>query len=309
VIFAAVTSAVLLYLSLRGIDWHAVSDTIGRSDYRLLAICAAIATGTLMLRAWRWCVLLRAAGPVSLGDAFWATAAGVFGNTFLPARAGEVVRAYMISGRGLPMPFVLATALAERVVDAVILAVIASCVLFLLPDPPGWLRATAKPFAILGLVGAITIVIVPFLGPRARWLIELLPFPPALKPRLSDGLEQGLRGMRVFHDPGRITGFIALALAIWGADAAGTVIGGAALGISISPAAALLLIAGLSLGSALPATPGYVGVYQFVAVTVLSPFGLRREEAIAYILVAQALMLLVVGMWGGLALMRRGAVR
>jgi len=52
---------------------------------------------------------------------------------------------------------------------------------------------------------------------------------------------------------------------------------------------AFLLIAALGLGSALPSTPGYIGIYQFVAVTVLVPFGFSRSDAIAYILVAQAL--------------------
>ena len=64
---------------------------------------------------------------------------------------------------------------------------------------------------------------------------------------------------------------------------------GAALGFQIPLPVAFLLIAGLGLGSALPSTPGYVGIYQFVAVTVLTPFGFSRTDAIAYILVAQAL--------------------
>jgi uncharacterized membrane protein YbhN (UPF0104 family) len=116
--------------------------------------------------------------------------------------------------------------------------------------------------------------------------------------------------MRTFHDPGRLAAFVALALVIWCIDALGTVIGCAALGLVISPSAALLLIAGLSMGSALPATPGYVGIYQFVAVTVLTPFGISREDAIAYILVTQALMYLVVGVWGtaGFIRYRRAAV-
>jgi hypothetical protein len=41
------------------------------------------------------------------------------------------------------------------------------------------------------------------------------------------------------------------------------------------------------LGSALPSTPGYVGIYQFAAVSALTPFGFSRADAIAYVLVAQ----------------------
>jgi uncharacterized membrane protein YbhN (UPF0104 family) len=96
----------------------------------------------------------------------------------------------------------------------------------------------------------------------------------------------------------------ALTALIWCLDSAATVIAGFALGLPISFPEAFLLISGLSLGSALPSTPGYVGIYQFVAVTVLTPFGLSRTDAIAFILVAQVLMYLVIGFWGSLGLAR-----
>ena len=57
-----------------------------------------------------------------VADAFWATAAGYFGNNFLPARAGELVRMHMIARQGaLQHAFVLATAVLERVADAIVL--------------------------------------------------------------------------------------------------------------------------------------------------------------------------------------------
>jgi uncharacterized membrane protein YbhN (UPF0104 family) len=57
---------------------------------------------------------------------------------------------------------------------------------------------------------------------------------------------------------------------------------------------ALLLLAGLGLGSALPSTPGYVGIYQFVTVSILTPFGVRHDDALAYSFVSQAMSYVVV---------------
>jgi uncharacterized membrane protein YbhN (UPF0104 family) len=68
--------------------------------------------------------------------------------------------------------------------------------------------------------------------------------------------------------------------------------------VNISFPVAVLLLTGLGLGSALPSTPGYVGIYQFVAVTVLPLFGISRDAALAYILVAQALGYLAVVAFG-----------
>ena len=79
-----------------------------------------------------------------------------------------------------------------------------------------------------------------------------------------------------------------------------TGLGAHALGLTIPMPVAFLLIAGLGLGSALPSTPGYVGIYQFVAVSVLTPFGFSRTNAIAYILLAQALSYTLVAFWGSL---------
>jgi uncharacterized protein (TIRG00374 family) len=302
---AALLAAVLLYYSLRGIEWRQVARIAAGATPGRLTLVAAIGTATLFLRACRWRILLNAEGAVSASTAFWATAAGYFGNNFLPARAGELVRTFMISSRSaLDSTYVLATALSERVADAIALVVISAVMLLILPAQSGWLAGAARPFAILGLLGALAIAVLPLLGSVGRTTIERLPLPPSMRPRLIAAMEHGLRGMRAFHDARRLSGFLGLTVLIWSLDALGTVITGSALGFRIPISVAFLLIAGLGLGSALPSTPGYVGIYQFVAVTVLTPFGFSRTDAIAYILVAQALMYVVIGFWGSLGLWR-----
>ena len=96
---------------------------------------------------------------------------------------------------------------------------------------------------------------------------------------------------------------------IWLIDGIGTGVGAWVIGFSIPLPLAFLLIAGLGLGSALPSTPGYVGIYQFVAVSVLTPFGISKADAIAYILLAQGLQYVSVMIWGPLALWKLGGWR
>ena len=211
----------------------------------------------------------------------------------------------MISSHSaLENTYVLATALSERVADAIALVVISAAVLLILPAQPGWLGGAARPFAILGLFGALAIAILPLLGSVARTAITRAPLPHALRPRLITAVDNGLRGMRAFHNVRRLSGFLGLTVLIWSLDAVGTVVVGAALGLLIPIPVGFLLIAGLGLSSALPSTPGYVGIYQFVAVAVLTPFGFSRSAAIAFILVAQALGYVVIGVWGSIGLWR-----
>jgi uncharacterized membrane protein YbhN (UPF0104 family) len=67
-----------------------------------------------------------------------------------------------------------------------------------------------------------------------------------------------------------------------------------ALGIDLPFQVALLLLAGIGLGSALPSTPGYVGIYQFVTVSILTPFGVPHDDALAFSFVSQVLGYVVV---------------
>jgi uncharacterized protein (TIRG00374 family) len=305
---AAVLAAVLLYYSLRGIEWRQVGRiAMGASPWRL-ALAAAIATVTLFLRAVRWRVLLNAEGAIGVSAAFWATAAGYFGNNFLPVRGGELVRTFMISSRStLDTTYVLTTALSERMADAIALLAIVGLVLPRLPAEPRWLATAVTPLAIAALLGALVIALLPTLETLGGGVIRYVP--RSLRPTLGTLLSQSLRGLRAFHDARRLSAFVALTALIWSLDAVATVIGAAALGFVMPFAAAFLLLASLGLGSALPSTPGYIGIYQFVAVSVLTPFGFSRTDAIAYILVAQALTYVVIGLWGALGLLRYRRVR
>ncbi len=303
---AIALAAVLLYFSLRGIDWHRVGLILRSARPSYIILCCLLSSLTLFLRAYRWRILLRAEGDVSIPTAFWATAAGYFGNNFLPARAGEVVRTFMISARSnLSKTFVLTTALSERVADAIALVTISALVLLTIPFRPGWLAAAAKPFAIAGAAAVVALAVLPYLENLSSSLLKAVPLPSALHVRLTHLLMHIMRGIRSFHDPRRLGGFLGLTAVIWCLDAVNAVMCARAVGVSLSLPTAFLLIAGLGLGSALPSTPGYVGIYQFVAVNVLAPFGISRTDAIAYILLLQALGYIIVGFWGALAFLQR----
>ncbi len=307
---ALLFAAVLLYFSLRGIQWHGVWKILAHANIGLLALSLATSSFSLFLRGLRWRVLLRAAAPVSVATAFWATCAGYFGNNFLPARAGEVIRSLMVSSAsGLSKTFVLTTALSERMCDAISLVLISSVVLLSLPVKPGWFAHAATPFAVLGLCGAAGIAVLPRMENVWQRGLNLLPFPQSVKARLLGVMEQVLVGMRSFHDGNRLFIFVSLTAAIWMCDAIGVMLGMRALGLAGTLSVALLLITGLGLGSALPSTPGYVGIYQFVAVSVLTPFGFSKTAAIAYILLAQALQYVLITFWGAIGLTRSRGLR
>lgn len=293
-------AGVLLYFSLRGIEWSRVGELIASARLSYVGAVCLVVSMALLLRSLRWRVLLLAEAPVPVATAFWATSAGYFGNNFLPARAGELVRTFMISaGTQLSKTFVLTTALSERVADAIVLVTISAVVLLTLDTShPGWLSDAAKPFAALGLLGVAGIALLPRLSRLWHAILAKLPVPERFRAKLEHVLDHVLLGIRSFHDARRLVRFLLFTIVIWMLDGIGTVLGGRALGVPITFPMALLLISGLGLGSALPSTPGYIGIYQFVAVSVLTPFGISRTDAIAYILFVQAVQYLLISGWG-----------
>ncbi|MEI9971481.1 MAG: lysylphosphatidylglycerol synthase transmembrane domain-containing protein [Ignavibacteriota bacterium] len=131
-----------------------------------------------------------------------------------------------------------------------------------------------------------------------RICCAVLPAPQAFRDRLVELAGQVLLGMHAFHHAGRFLGFTALTVTIWVSDTVGAMIAARGLDLPVSFSMALLLITGLGLGSALPSTPGYVGIYQFVAVTVLVPLGIAKDGALAFILLMQAYGYLMTALLG-----------
>lgn len=298
-------SAVLLYLALRGVDWRRVWQIVSTARPGYLALVLLTSSLSFFVRALRWRILLTAERALGILPVFAANSAGYLANNFLPARAGEFLRSAMISAHsGLSKTYVLTTALSERIMDALALIAISSLVLVTLPRKPGWLAAVSKPMAAIGLAGALFLLVLPRAEELLTRSLARAPLPARPRARLVEAAGQVLRGIRSLHDLSRFLGFLSLTAVIWSLDAVSAIIAARALGLTLPFPVALLFLTGLGLGSALPSTPGYVGMAQFVAVTILGTFGISRSDALAYSLVTQACGYVLVIFWGLLGMWR-----
>lgn len=298
-ILPSALAAVLLYYSLRGVDWGTVWSTIVGARWRWIAMAALTTCASSLLRALRWRVLLNAAGRFDVLTVFWATMAGYLGNAFLPARAGELVRTFIISSRStLTRTYVLTTALSERMMDAIALVLWSGVVLMGVHPKPVWLDQLSRTLAVGAGAGVLAVIVLPHTGGLCDAVIRRLPLPAGIRSHLTHFAGQILLGLKVFHDVKRFLAFSGFTVVIWCLDATGAMLAARGLDLDVGFAVAALLICGMGLGSALPSTPGYVGIYQFVAVSVLTPFGVSRDGALALVLVLQAIGYVVVTAFG-----------
>ncbi|MGE5505746.1 MAG: lysylphosphatidylglycerol synthase transmembrane domain-containing protein [Actinomycetota bacterium] len=303
-LFPFVLAALLLVLALRNINGAEFLATLARVEPLWVAAAFVLQVFSYGMRGWRWSLLLSAqagaCGPVAIAGEL----VGYLGNNVLPARAGEAIRTLMVSRRlGVGLAFVVGTAATERIGDAVVASLCAFIATWGLPQVPAWLTGAASLFAAAGLGLLLALV---FLGPVQRLVIPLLerlvPRAGGLFRRVSgvlDGVSLGANAL-VSHPP-RSALYAVLTVLVWAIDITTFTFLANALGQSLAPLQAMLFVVSLGLSSAIPSTPGFVGIFQFVAVTVLVPFGFTDTSAVALVVLFQGMTLAGLMVLGGIA--------
>jgi hypothetical protein len=299
-------AALLLVQALQGIDWERVWVILQQANVKQLFLGFTVLTFSYFLRALRWQVLLGTRKTISAITVFWGINVGYLGNAFLPARAGELLRTLLISRyASISKSFVLATVVSERVLDAGFLVVLAMIVMSRLQGTPKWLEVATRTFGGIAVLGIVILLVVPYLQSQIeRILLQKIPQRLSLPGHIVNFMNQFAQGSSALQQPMRMLSFLLLTVLLWSTDVLYALIIGGALGLTLSVLQVVLLLAALGLSSAVPSTPGYVGIYQFVAVSVLTPFAFSRNEALVFILVFQAVTYIVILTWGGVGLLR-----
>jgi uncharacterized protein (TIRG00374 family) len=296
---ALVLAAVLLYFAFRGVDWGELLQQLQSAHPQIVALAFVAYTCSYLCRGLRWSVLLRAGGWIPIPTAFWGTTVGYLGNSFLPGRAGEVIRSAMVSrASNLDVGFVLATALTERVLDAAALVVIGLAALAVSQELPQAMLDAVRVMAIVGAVGLAGLLLAPRFETFLHAILSRLPFVGTRRAKLLDLASRFLLGLRSIQDPGRALRFVGLTVVIWTLDASAITLVAKALDLPFELKLGFLMVAALGLSSAAPSTPGFVGVYQIVAVTVLAPFGIGQSQALAWVILLQGLTYVIVVVYG-----------
>ncbi|HVF40194.1 MAG TPA: lysylphosphatidylglycerol synthase transmembrane domain-containing protein [Gemmatimonadaceae bacterium] len=303
-------SAILLWWTLRDVSLGTVWDTLSQSSLPLFLASAACATLIFPLRARRWRTILEPVAPRQPFGPLWrSTAIGMMVNNLVPARAGEIARAYVLS-RETPVPF--ATAIAslavDRLFDMLVLLLLAVFAFF---DPAFPRDATIAGQTLGGIAqGSIIVVLLIVLA-----LYGLAFFPAALirafelfARRVSPGIEERGKsvltrfseGLSVLKDPGRFVAVLGWTIAHWLLNALAFWLGFLAVGIELSFTAALFLQTLIAVGVALPSAPGFFGFFEKLATVGLGIYGIGATEATSWAIgfhILSFIPITVIGLW------------
>ena len=289
-------SAVLVYLSARGIHFQGVADgfrTI-RSEYLLPALAAMILMQ--ILRSVRWGLILSPLGKVDQLSLFSVTSVGFLAIIAIPARLGELARPYLITKRSdIKMSSALGTIFAERVLDSLTVLVITVFVLFFTPVPP-WLVRSSALFLFLTL--ALVSVMILMTIKREASLRLLAPLIRRLPVRYAEGVNRlishFIEGFRIMVDPKLLVWVTGLSIVIWLADVLAIYLLFLAFGFQLPVAAAFVLMIILLIGIAIPTAPGFIGNWHYFCILGLSIFSVPKTDALTFAIIYHFLSIAVV---------------
>src|SRR5437660_1460664 len=99
--------------------------------------------------------------------------------------------------------------------------------------------------------------------------------------RIGEGL---IAGLEVLKSPARFAAVFAWSLLQWLVNAAAFAVCFRAFGLAVPPEGALLLQGIIGFGVALPASPGFVGVFEAATRVTLAIYGIDATRAVSYAL-------------------------
>ena len=234
-------------------------------------------------RGWRWRWLF--GGGEHRGKE-WVCLEGVFVgygfNNILPSgRMGEFARALYVSRKtGERLGFVLGTVVNDRVFDScAILLLVGMTAAVVFPLPPdlqvgfGGFELSSEilnPLFLNLSIGSLMVVVfvllllIPGTAKLILSAIDRLPFLPGrVRESLSQFVAAGFRGLHGVKDLRRLFYVLSFTALIWGSQAAAAyALAWAVPGLSMSWAQAVGLMALASVCAAIPAAPGFWGLYE-----------------------------------------------
>jgi uncharacterized protein (TIRG00374 family) len=133
-----VVSIVFLALALRGLDFAGFWMTVRHANYWWLIPGIAVYFMAVWARTWRWHYMLRHIKQIPMRRLFPVVVIGYMGNNVYPARAGEVLRSYILKRReAVPVSVSLATVVLERLFDGLVMLLFVFVTLPFAPLPAG----------------------------------------------------------------------------------------------------------------------------------------------------------------------------
>ena len=269
----------ILYGLLRTVHPDRVATAIRGANPSWIAIGMAGYLAFIVIRGWRWLVILRASAPAAaLGDATAVTAIGFALNAVSPFKLGELLRIGAIAPRArIGVGEATATDVVERVLDVLallLIAVAAAAVSGAGSNSFGlWGGVAVVSLASLA-IGALAFLMVSYPQRTLAVIDRIATRLPARVAAFVDRFAASvLKGFASLRSPRRLATAALLSVPVWLCIDVGLMAVFRALTPQLAFPTLLLACTIFILSQAISITPGSVGTYEGFFLLVLSTFG------------------------------------
>ena len=312
-VFGLLISVTFIGLFYFTVDLGEMKAALIQADYRFLAPGIALYFVSVGFRAIRWQYILAPLRRISVLQLYSVVVVGYMANNLLPMRLGEVVRAYYLSKKTpINTSSALATIGLERIYDGLVLVLFAVTSLLLLTvsnitEGVGavtvWtlsVMAIVSASIFLGMIILFTLIVVrPSLSSILYKIIDY--FPWQVRQKIKDFVGQFIYGLQRLKSPKNQLKLLLLSLPVWIFEGGMYLVlaysfdipGHFAPHILIIPVI-LMVTAASNLITAVPASPGAVGPFEFFAKESLLLVGIQSGIAGAYAISLHVALLLPV---------------
>ncbi len=286
-------SVLFLYVALRGLNLAYVWDIMLRANYWWIIPGVLVYFLGVWLRTWRWHYMLRQFKPVPIKRLFPVVCIGYAGNNIYPARAGEVIRSYVLKkNEDIPISGSLATVLVERIFDGLVMLLF---VFFALPFTTSIPESYRNFVVLLSVIFGVTLVAFIAISARPQWVMRFYTpistrfLPSSLRSKVDGMVDRFLFGLASLQSPVDVMMIFFTSVLIWLAETLKYWFVMHAFNFSVSFIVLMLMNGIVNLFTTLPSAPGYIGTFDAPGIEVLVTVGgVDRAMATAYTLVLHA---------------------
>jgi len=309
-------SAVFLYFSLRGLALDDFWQALQNANYWWLIPGIAIYFVGVWVRAWRWHYMLRPLKKIPTRVMFPIVAIGYMGNNIYPARAGELLRAYVLKkNEGVPISASLATIIVERVFDGVVM------LSFIFVNLPELAKLTSdsgfigniQSLAIWGSVAFLGVLLVFMLAAMFPQVTEKVIYaliqrlvPERFREKGMGLTRRFLDGLESLRSPRDAWMVFVTSVVIWLLETGKYWFVMHAFPFQVSFFALMLMNGIVNLATTIPSAPGYVGTFDAPGIAVLTAYGVQKAVAAGYTVVLHIALWAPITILGAYYMAREG---
>ncbi|MGQ9674924.1 MAG: lysylphosphatidylglycerol synthase transmembrane domain-containing protein [Chloroflexota bacterium] len=294
-------SLAFLFLAVRQVtDFEEALTAAREANYWYLLPALAVYFIGVWVRSVRWHFLLGPIKSIPAGRLFPVVVIGYMANDILPARIGELVRAYVLGEKeNVSKTATFATIIVERLFDGLTMLLFMGIVSLLVPFEEG-LQQIVRLAGLVFVGGLLVVLIVASSRSLTlRMLSVALRFlPSGLRSRFSAKADAFLDGFAATQSLRAMLVIMGLSIVAWSFEAGMYYLLAIGFDLRLPFYVLALTTAVANLGTMVPSSPGYVGTFEALCVFTLGLFGADRNLAFSYTVVLHAALLVPITVWG-----------